>query len=334
MSSNSALKIGPYKLKGKVVLAPMAGITDVPFRSLCWESGASGVTSEMVTSDFSLWHTQKSKKRLQIAGQPSPRSIQILGAEPELMARCASLCAELGAEIIDINMGCPAKKVCKKAAGSALLQNINLVNEILTAAVKAVDIPVTLKYRTGWDPEHKNAVTIAKVAESCGIAALTLHGRTRACSYREKAEYETIAEVVAAVKLPVIANGDITSAEQAKKVLDYTGAQAVMIGRSAQGRPWIFREINHFLDWGIKLAPPDLCEIYSIIMKHLYSLYDFYGCSLGARLARKHITWYVASLPWGDRFRERFNQLTYPADQLASAQDYFEHLIEGEVMAA
>lgn len=333
MEPNSTLKIGPHILKGRVVLAPMAGITDVPFRSLCWELGASGVTSEMVTSDFSLWHTQKSKKRLQISGQPSPRSVQILGTEPLLMAQSALLCADLGAEMIDINMGCPAKKVCRKVAGSALLQNTNLVAEILTAVVNAVDIPVTLKYRTGWDPEHKNAVTIAKVAESCGIQALTLHGRTRACSYKDAAEYVTIAEVAASVKISVIANGDITSAEKAKEILEQTGANAVMIGRSAQGRPWIFREISHFLDWGVKPAPPDMREIYSIIKKHLYLLYDFYGCGLGVRLARKHIGWYVASLPRGDRFREQFNQLSRPADQLTSAQDYFENLIDGEVMA-
>ncbi len=337
-----ALKIGRHSVYGKASLAPMAGITDHPFRQLCQSFGAAWVTSEMVTSNRKLWQSKKTKRRLAKMSNSScqpcqPRQlnvIQIAGSDPQQMAEAARACADLGADIIDINMGCPAKKVCSKAAGSALLKDEKLISQILKSVVDAVQIPVTLKFRTGWNTENKNATHIAKIAEASGIALLTLHGRTRACGFKGQVEYDTIAKVVASAKIPIIANGDITTPEKAQKVLHHTGAHAVMIGRGAQGRPWLFREINHFLDTGGKLCIPAYTEIAQTVEVHLSSIYNFYGNELGVRIARKHVKWYVDELPGGKQFSRAFNTLINPDDQLASAKDYFERLIDGEVMAA
>ncbi len=328
------LQIGPHRIDSPVILAPMAGITDRPFRQLCRSLGAGLVISEMVTSDTSLWHSQKSRKRLDHQGEVGPIAVQIAGAEPAMLAHAARLNVENGAQIIDINMGCPAKKVCKKAAGSALLKDEKLVCEILTAVTSAVDVPVTLKIRTGWDEENRNATTIALIAEECGISALAIHGRTRACGFSGEAEYETIAEVVQKLRIPVFCNGDITSPLQAKDVLSYTGAQAVMIGRAAQGRPWIFREINHYLTTGEYLPPISLIEIRDILLIHLKDLADFYGEFLGARIARKHLGWYLKTIPGSEYFRKKFNQLEHTAIQYQSVSNYFQLLIEKEEKAA
>ena len=287
------LHIGPYTLASQVLLAPMAGVSDLPFRQLCRGFGAALVTSEMITSDTSLWHSRKSRQRLPHADDPKPRSVQIAGVEPAMMAEAARRNVELGAEIIDINMGCPAKKVCKKAAGSALLQHPDLVKAILQAVTAAVAVPVTLKIRTGWSPEHRNAVEIARIAEDAGIQALAIHGRTRACRFKGEAEYDTIAAVKQAIAIPVIANGDIRSPQQAKQVLDHTGADAIMIGRAAQGQPWIFQQINHYLQSGELLPAPPAAEIGALVEQHLQALEDFYGEHLGPRIARKHLGWYM-----------------------------------------
>lgn len=286
------MNIGPYKLKNPLLLAPMAGITDLPFRSLCREMGAALAISEMVTSNKQLWHSRKTRLRLDHTGECSPRSVQIAGTDPVQMAEAAQFNVESGAQIIDINMGCPAKKVCNVMAGSALLKNEKRVAEILHQVVNAVDAPVTLKIRTGWDLDNRNAVSIAKIAEAEGIRALTIHGRTRACAFRGEAEYETIAEVKSRINIPVIANGDIDSPEKAADVLRQTGVDALMIGRGAQGRPWIFREILYYLEHGKNLPAPDAKEVNFLLNKHLKSLYDFYGETMGVRIARKHISWY------------------------------------------
>ncbi|NRP94561.1 tRNA-dihydrouridine synthase C [Marinobacterium sp. xm-g-59] len=318
------LQIGPYSLDTQVALAPMAGVTDRPFRQLCRELGAGLVVSEMVTSDPNLWHTRKSSFRLNHQGEAEPRSVQIAGGDPEMMALAAQLNAERGAQIIDINMGCPAKKVCNKAAGSALLKDEPLVESILEAVVNAVDIPVTLKIRTGWSPDNRNALTIAKMAEQAGIAALTIHGRTRSDKYLGDAEYDTIKSVKENISLPVIANGDITTPEKARFVLDYTGADAVMIGRAAQGTPWILREIDHFLRHGEKIAPPTLSEIHSIFTRHLKALHEFYGELMGVRIARKHLNWYLQSVSDVTGFRKEFNQLETADEQLNALDQYFD----------
>ena len=318
------LQIGPYSLDTQVALAPMAGVTDRPFRQLCRELGAGLVVSEMVTSDPNLWHTRKSSFRLNHQGEAEPRSVQIAGGDPEMMALAAQLNAERGAQIIDINMGCPAKKVCNKAAGSALLKDEPLVESILEAVVNAVDIPVTLKIRTGWSPDNRNALTIAKMAEQAGIAALTVHGRTRSDKYLGDAEYETIKSVKENISLPVIANGDITTPEKARFVLDYTGADAVMIGRAAQGTPWILREIDHYLRHGEKIAPPTLSEIHSIFNRHLKALHEFYGELMGVRIARKHLNWYLQSVSDVTGFRKEFNQLETAEEQLNALDQYFD----------
>lgn len=328
------MKIGPYQLPDPVLLAPMAGVTDQPFRILCRRLGAGLVVSEMVISDSRLWNTRKSRLRLDHQGEPEPRSVQIAGSDPDMMAAAARHTVSNGAQIVDINMGCPAKKVCKKLAGSALLKDETLVKSILTAVVNAVDVPVTLKMRTGWNPEHRNGVTIARIAEEVGIQALAVHGRTRACAYKGEVEYDTIAAIKEAVSIPVVANGDIISPEKAKEVLDHTAADGIMIGRGAQGNPWIFREIAHYLASGEQLPKPDLGEVKQVMMEHLSSLHNFYGEYLGIRIARKHLGWYVQNLPQGANFRKSFNLLDSASEQLASAQEYFEHLIEGEVMAA
>ncbi len=288
------MQIGPYTLDSPVILAPMAGVTDRPFRLLCRKMGAGLAVSEMISSDQSLWNSSKSRLRMDHSGEPTPRSVQIAGTEPEQMAEAARINAEQGAQIIDINMGCPAKKVCRKAAGSALLQNEPLVAEIVSAVVQAVDIPVTLKIRTGWDKDNRNGVTIAKIAEDAGIQALAVHGRTRACGYTGEAEYETIARIKQAVSIPVFANGDVTSAEKARQVLELTGADAVMIGRGAQGNPWIFRDINYYLKHQELPPPPSADEKLALMLRHIRDVHSFYTGIQGVRVARKHIGWYLA----------------------------------------
>ncbi len=312
----------------------MAGVTDQPFRQLCRQLGAGLVVSEMVTSDARLWNSRKSQTRLNHCGEAEPRSVQIAGGDPDMMAEAARLTAKRGAQIIDINMGCPAKKVCKKAAGSALLKDEPLVRDILSAVTEAVDVPVTLKIRTGWSPDQRNGITIARMAEDLGIAALAVHGRTRACGYQGEAEYDTIAAIVEAVDIPVFANGDIDDPIKARQVLDYTGASAVMIGRAAQGRPWIFRDINHYLDTGELLAEPPLEEVRDLLVTHLNELYRFYGDYMGLRIARKHVGWYLKTLEGGESFRRTFNQLENAQEQQSSVQALFERLITKEDEAA
>ncbi len=312
----------------------MAGVTDRPFRQLCRQQGAGLVVSEMVTSDTSLWHSRKSQTRLNHSGEAEPRSVQIAGGDPAMMAEAARMNVERGAQIIDINMGCPAKKVCKKAAGSALLRDEQLVADILGAVTAAVDVPVTLKIRTGWSPDQRNGVRIARIAEESGISALAVHGRTRACAYKGEAEYDTIAAIVDAVTIPVIANGDIDSPMKAREVLQRTGAQAVMVGRAAQGRPWIFREITHFLTTGETLQPPTAEEVRSILLAHLRELHHFYGDFMGARIARKHVGWYLKTLAGSESFRQTFNHIENAQEQYASVQNFFEQLITKEDKAA
>lgn len=326
--------IGPYTIDSQVILAPMAGVTDRPFRQLCRSLGAGLVVSEMLTADASLWSSRKSSLRMDHRGEAEPIAVQIAGGDPEMMAEAARLNAANGAQIIDINMGCPAKKVCKKAAGSALLKDEQLVADILCAVVNAVDIPVTLKFRTGWSQEERNALRIARIAEDAGIHALALHGRTRADAFLGKAEYDTIAAVVDAVKIPVFANGDIDSPQKAKEVLDHTGAAAVMIGRAAQGRPWIFREIAHYLKTGEQLPEPSLIEVRDILSSHLRELYRFYGEFMGPRIARKHASWYLQTVPNSEAFRKTFNAIDNAEEQQTSIQNFFEQLLTKEENAA
>lgn len=328
------MQIGPHQISNRLILAPMAGVTDRPFRQLCKNLGAGMAVSEMVSSNSLLWGSEKTKRRANHDGETDPRSVQIAGSIPEMMAEAAQHNANNGAQIIDINMGCPAKKVCNVMAGSALLQNETLVGEILEAVVKSVDIPITLKIRTGWDRENRNAPTIARIAEESGIQSLAIHGRTRADAYKGDAEYDTIADVKSRIGIPVVANGDITTPEKARFVLNYTGADAVMIGRAAQGRPWIFREINHFLDTGEKLAEPSLVEIRDILLEHLANLYEFYGEFTGVRVARKHIAWYSKGQAHGAEFRRAVTRLESSAEQLAMVQDFFYKLIQKQELAA
>ncbi len=327
-------KIGPYTLPNPLIVAPMAGVTDRPFRLLCRRMGAGLAVSEMVIADSKLWHTRKSKTRMNHEGEPEPRSVQIAGGDPEMLANAARLNAEFGAQIIDINMGCPAKKVCNKAAGSALMKDEALVRDILKAVVTAVDIPVTLKMRTGWDREHRNAPLIARMAEDAGIQALAIHGRTRADAYKGEAEYDTIADVKSRVSIPVFANGDINSPEQAQHVLKFTGADGLLIGRGAQGRPWIFREILHFLETGKHLAEPPVDEVEQVLSEHLDALHRFYGETMGVRIARKHVGWYLQSHDEDKQFRKRFNAIDDAMAQKDSIQQYFAGLRNGEVFAA
>ncbi|WP_082548281.1 tRNA dihydrouridine synthase DusB [Massilia sp. Root335] len=317
------MQIGPYTLRNNVFVAPMAGVTDRPFRQLCKKLGAGYAVSEMAASNPRLWASEKSSRRTDHAGEMEPKAVQIAGADPHDLAECARFNVERGAQIIDINMGCPVKKVCNNWCGSALLQHEDLVQRILDAVVNAVDVPVTLKFRTGWDRENKNALTIARMAEQAGIAMLTLHGRTRADGYKGDAEYDTIAAVKAAVGIPVVANGDITTPDKAKFVLDYTGADAVMIGRAAQGRPWICREIDYFLRTGDYLPAPLVDEVRELMNEHLPAHYAFYGEYLGVRTARKHIGWYVEDLPGGEEFRQRMNRMESTAEQLAAVDEFF-----------
>lgn len=315
--------IGPYQIQNQTVLAPMAGVTDLPFRRLCRKMGAGLVVSEMVAADPNTWSTRKSRLRVQFGDEPAPRSVQIAGYDPQMMAEAALFNVQLGAEIIDINMGCPAKKVCKRAAGSALLQNPELVERILTAVVSAVDVPVTLKIRTGWDRQNRNAETIARIAEDSGVAALAVHGRTKACRFVGEVEYDTIAKVVDAVSIPVLANGDITDPQGAVSVLKHTGAAAVMIGRAAQGNPWIFNQINHFLKYDQPLSPPSMEECSQVMSEHLLALHEFYGETGGVRISRKHIGWYINPLPGGKEFTRVFNTLETTEQQRHFLQSFF-----------
>jgi tRNA-dihydrouridine synthase B len=324
-------KIGSWKFDNKTILAPMAGVTDRPFRLLCKSLGAGLVVSEMVSSDASLWKSRKSSLRRDHTGEGHPISVQIAGGDPESLALSAQTNVEHGAQIIDINMGCPAKKVCNKAAGSALLKDEALVEKIVSAVVKAVDVPVTLKIRTGWSNDHNNALTIAKIAEDNGIAALAIHGRNREQKYTGFAEYDSMAQVKQTINIPVFANGDITSAQKAKEVLDYTQADAVMIGRAAQGNPWIFREINHYLDTGTLLAPPSMAQRQQVMTDHLHALYDFYGEYAGIRIARKHVGWYLQDQLNGQALRREFCRLESVEAQESTLIQYFESNFENTV---
>lgn len=322
------MQIGSHVLKNKLIVAPMAGVTDRPFRQLCKDMGAGMAVSEMVSSNSLLWGSAKTQRRANHDGEVSPISVQIAGADPKMLATAAQYNAENGAQIIDINMGCPAKKICNVMAGSALLQDEKLVGRILDAVVKAVDVPVTLKIRTGWDKQHKNALSVAHIAEHAGIQALAIHGRTRACGYTGIAEYDTIAAVKAAVKIPVIANGDIATPEKAKQILAYTQADAIMIGRAAQGRPWIFREIDHYLTTGEHLEAPEVSEIHRVLINHLHDLYEFYGEYSGVRIARKHISWYTKGLAGSASFRHAMNLLQTSDQQISETNHFFTKLAE------
>jgi tRNA-dihydrouridine synthase B len=320
------LKIGNYQLKNNLIVAPMAGVTDRPFRELCLRYGAGMAVSEMMSSNPRLWKTAKSQQRMVHEGESGIRSVQIAGADPRLMAEAARFSVENGAQIIDINMGCPAKKVNKKLAGSALLQYPEIIKSILTEVVNAVDVPVTLKTRTGWDTENRNCVEIAKLAEDCGIQALALHGRTKACMYKGEAEYDSIKAVKEAISIPVIANGDIDSPEKAKRVLDYTGADALMIGRPAQGRPWIFQEIQHYLENGTTMPALPVGEVKAILLGHVQQLHQFYGEYLGPRIARKHVGWYLKEHEQAGEFRRTFNAIEAANQQLDELEGYFDKI--------
>ena len=323
--------IGHIPLANNLFAAPMAGVTDRPFRQLCRTLGAGYAVSEMVTSRRDLWNTLKTSRRANHDGEPGPIAVQIAGTDAQMMADAASYNIDRGAQIIDINMGCPAKKVCNKWAGSALMQDETLALSIVEAVVAAAtphNVPVTLKMRTGWCQAHKNAVALARVFEQAGVQMLTVHGRTREQGYKGQAEYDTIAAVKAAVRVPVVANGDITTPEQARDVLAATGADAIMIGRAAQGRPWIFREVAHFLATGTHLAPPLVAEVRRLLLDHLQEHYGLYGEFSGVRTARKHIGWYVRTLPGGEAFRARMNTIEDSAQQWQAVADYFDALAE------
>ena len=322
------LQIGPYRITTPVVLAPMAGVTDKPFRMLCKRLGAGLCVSEMTTSEPRLWHTSKSMHRMDHVDEPAPISVQIAGTDPQVLAEAARYNIDHGAQIIDINMGCPAKKVCNVWAGSALMQDEALVGRILAAVVAAVDAPVTLKIRTGWNRDNRNGLAVARIAEDCGIAALAVHGRTRADQYMGEAEYETIAAIKAAVKIPVLANGDVDSPERARFVFDYTKADAVMIGRAAQGRPWIFREVAHFLETGERLPSPTPAQVRDILTGHLEHLHAFYGEQAGVRIARKHLGWYARDRPENAAFRAVVNRAESADEQIRLTRDYFDALSE------
>jgi tRNA-dihydrouridine synthase B len=320
------MRIGPFALKNNLIVAPMAGVTDRPFRQLCKELGAGMAVSEMVASNSLLWGSEKTRRRANHDGEVEPIAVQIAGADPRMLADAARYNVDEGAQIIDINMGCPAKKVCNVMAGSALLKDEPLVARILESVVEAVDVPVTLKIRTGWDRNNRNAVKIARIAEGNGIRALAIHGRTRACGFSGEAEYDTIAEVKSEIGIPVIANGDIDTPERAQDVLRRTGADAVMIGRAAQGRPWMSREISHYLATGERLPPPEVAEIHRVLVAHLNDLYAFYGEQTGVRVARKHISWYTKGLAGSAAFRHAMNQLQTCAEQLAAVNVFFSEL--------
>jgi len=320
------MKIGAYALANRVFVAPMAGITDRPFRRLARRYGAALAVSEVVSSRPELRCSRKTLLRMDHAGEPGPVSVQIAGADPQMLADAARFNVERGAQIIDINMGCPAKKVCNVAAGSALLSDENLVARIVEAVVAAVDVPVTVKIRTGPNPQRRNAVRIGQILESAGAQMLAIHGRTRACMFEGQAEYDTIAEAKSRLRIPVIANGDVSTPEEAKRVLALTGADGIMIGRAAQGRPWLFREITHYLDTGERLAAPTPREMAAVLVEHLDGLYDLYGDEQGTRVARKHIGWTVRELPGGEGLRSAVNGMTAAQAQRAAVHDYFERL--------
>jgi tRNA-dihydrouridine synthase B len=325
----STVKVGAITLGNNVFAAPMAGVTDRPFRQLCKTLGAGYAVSEMVTSRQDLWSSLKTSRRANHEGETSPIAVQIAGTDAQMMADAAKYNIDRGAQIIDINMGCPAKKVCNKWAGSALMQNEPLAIEIVAAVVnvcQSQNVPVTLKMRTGWSKDQTNALAIALAAQDAGIQMLTIHGRTREQGYKGIAEYDTITKVKAALKIPVVANGDITSPEKARKVLLATGADAVMVGRAAQGRPWIFREITHYLDTGEHLAPPLLAEVRRLLLAHLQDHYTLYGKVLGVRSARKHIGWYVHGLPGAELFRRNMNLIEDTQDQLFAVAEYLDRL--------
>jgi len=324
------MRIGPYIIHNRLLLAPMAGVTDRPFRQLCRQLGAGLTVTEMVTSNPALWHTRKTRLRMDHQGEPGPAMVQIAGSEPGELARAAQFNVENGAQIIDINMGCPKKKVCNRDAGSALLRDERRVAAILAAVVEAVPVPVTLKIRTGWDRQSNNALQIAFLAEDAGIAALTVHGRSRACAFGGTAEYDTVAAIKAALSIPVIANGDIDSPQKAARVFQDTGVDAVMIGRAAQGNPWIFRQVDHFLAHGVNMAAPKAAEIRCLLRQHLQNLYAFYGDYTGVRIARKHINWYCKSLNGAESFRAVINRVDQPAEQLGLVDDFFHGQLKQE----
>ncbi len=312
----------------------MAGISDAPFRRVCRYFGAGMTTSEMTTADISLWNRPTSERRLDIDSDAQPRVVQIAGSEPAQMAIAAGLCADRGAQIIDINMGCPAKNVCKKQAGSALLRDEDLVGRILDAVVAAVEVPVTLKIRTGWDRDHKNGIAVARLAENCGIQALAVHGRTRACRFKGEAEYETIAQIKSAVDIPVIANGDIRTVEKSLEVFRLSSADALMIGRGAQGRPWIFRELNYFYKTGKEAPPLAKTELRDIMLRHLNDMHQFYGDTTGVRMARKHLAWYCTSLEKSEEFRSQVVRVDSASGQNRLTREYFSRSEEKISMTA
>jgi tRNA-dihydrouridine synthase B len=318
------VKIGQFVLPSNVILAPMAGVTDRPFRQLCRRFGAGLAASEMLTANVRLWDTKKSRLRMDHTGEPSPRVVQIAGYDPKMMADAALRNVDAGAQIIDINMGCPAKKVCNRLAGSALMQDESLVARILSTVVQAVPVPVTLKTRTGWNRDHKNGTRIASIAEDCGIQALAIHGRTRADMYQGNAEHETVAAIKSKIKIPVFANGDIASPQRAREVLERTGCDGIMIGRAAQGRPWIFDEVNFFLETGElrgELAPE---KVRDIMRAHLEDLYSLYGEETGVRVARKHLSWYFQQHPGQEALRNRLVTIESPEEQLSTLLEHFD----------
>ncbi len=328
------MQIGPYRLDPPLALAPMAGVTDKPFRLLCKRLGAGLAVSEMTTADPRLWGTRKSRLRMDHAGEPAPVSVQIAGYDPHMLAEAARHNVELGAQIVDINMGCPAKKVCNVWSGSALMQDEPLVARILDAVVRAVEVPVTLKIRTGWNRDNRNGLRIARIAQDAGIAALVVHGRTRADQYEGNAEYDTIAAIKAAVRIPVAANGDVDTPQKARAVLARTGADALWIGRAAQGRPWIFREMAHYLATGELLDPPAPEEVRDILLGHLDALYAFYGEVQGVRIARKHLGWYAKDRPENAAFRTIVNRAESAAEQVRLTRSYFDALADDTRLAA
>lgn len=321
--TKTLLQIGPYQLTNNLILAPMAGITDKPFRQLCKKMGAGLTVSEMVGSISLLRNSKKTLRRANYDGEATPRSVQIVGACPKAMALAAKINVDNGAQIIDINMGCPVKKVCNMLSGSALLKDEKLIANILEAVINNVDVPVTLKIRTGWDKNSINALTVAKIAEDSGISALTIHGRTRNCFFKGEAEYETIAKVKQNIKIPLIANGDIKTPEKAKFVLEKTKADAIMIGRASQGNPWIFKQIHYYLTYNEKLPQPHAKEIYNILLEHINSMYDFYGEYTGVRMVRKHLSWYSKGFANGAKFRNYFNKLETIKEQINSINEFF-----------
>ncbi|MDZ4811821.1 MAG: tRNA dihydrouridine synthase DusB [Pseudomonadota bacterium] len=322
------MHIGPYLIQPNVVLAPMAGVTDKPFRQLCKRLGAGLAVSEMTLSDPRLWHTSKSQRRMDHDGEPAPISVQIAGYDPQMLAEAARFNVDHGAQIIDINMGCPTKKVCNVFSGSALMQDEPLVARIASAVVNAVSVPVTLKIRTGWNRDNRNGLNIARIAEDCGIAALAVHGRTRADQYQGDAEYDSIRLIKQSIGIPVLANGDIDSPEKAEFVLNYTGVDAVMIGRAAQGRPWIFREIAHYLATGETLAAPSRSFIHDVLIGHLENLYAFYGEHQGVRIARKHLGWYAKEDADAAHFRAVVNRAETASEQLRITRAHFSETAE------